>query len=149
MDLTKLKIKKLGPADAASFKLLLNIFVEVFEEPRQHLADDKLQQLLQNPLFHVFVAEWNDNVVGGCTLYELTRYYAEKPEWFIYDVAIRKEFQKNGIGKQLISSLIVEADDAGIGNIFVMAHDEDIQAVKFYESTTAASEKVTLFVYDL
>lgn len=149
MIITQLEIKKLTATDTPSFKTLVDLFVEVFEEPRRPLKNEGLHALLADPLFHVFVAEVSGNIIGGCTIYQLSRYYAEKPEWFIYDVAVRQEFQNKGIGKQLINVVKQSAVQSGIGSLFVLAHSDDEQAVKFYHAARGTAEMVNLFAFDI
>jgi aminoglycoside 3-N-acetyltransferase I len=139
-------IRKLNPQHLSIFEELLWLFNQVFEEGLESLPDHAyLEQLLANPGFHVFTAMEGSKVVGGITAYEMPGYYRAKPELYIYDMAVAVALHNRGIGKQLIAALKAFAATRNINTIFVEAHTEDEQAVKFYQSTFDEAEDVKHF----
>ncbi len=145
------EILKLTHNDLDNFSVLINVFEEVFEwqdfsvPQRPHL-----QRVLQNPNFIVFVAITDNKIVGGLTAYVLGRYDSEKPSAYIYDLAVVKNQQRNGIGRLLISKLNEYCEKNGFSEVFVQAETEDIEAVKFYKATQISSElDVKHFTYSL
>lgn len=144
-----IKTKKLLPGDVDDFSELIKLFGLVFEiSAFKPPGKEYLQSLLINPGFLVFVATHKDKVVGGLTVYILPRYYSIKPSAYIYDVAVLNEYQRKGIGKQLISSLTDYCKENDFEEAYVEAETDDFQAVNFYRKTPVSSEiQATHFTY--
>jgi aminoglycoside 3-N-acetyltransferase I len=150
MNRMNVEIKKSGKQDIRQFKELIEIFEDIFEMKNFKMPDENhLQQLLEKDSFFVFVALSDNKVVGGLTSYTLEQYYSKSPLVYIYDLAIKTEFQRQGIGKMLISSLTNYCKTIGIEEVFVQADQEDVHAIEFYRSTGAKAEKVVHFNYPL
>lgn len=145
----EIKIIRLSRTDLLFFKKLIGLLNEVFEESHTIATDNHLHRLLDKPDFYAIVATINEIVIGGLTGYQLQKYYTNKSELYIYDIAVKTKFQNQGIGKKLIQFLKEYSTKNNIETIFVEAHSVDKQAVKFYESTFGTSEKVDHFNYDL
>jgi Acetyltransferases len=144
-----IEIKRLNQSDLQFFKSLIDLFNIVFEEDRSNIGNDgNLAGLLGNPQFLVMAALAEKEVVGGLTAYELPMYYADRSEVFVYDMAIKPEYQRMGIGKELIRSLKAECSRKGVREFFVLAHEEDEHAIEFYHSTGGKSERVVNFLYE-
>ena len=144
-----LTISRLQENELRRLTELLELLNEVFEEPHKVATEIQLKKLLNKADFYAIVAIKEDKVIGGLTAYELERYYTDKSELYIYDIAVKKELHNQGIGKQLIEYLKNYALKSGIEGIFVEAYSEDEQAVKFYESTFGKSEKVDHFNFEI
>lgn len=144
-----ISISQLQNTDLDKFKQLIILFNDVFEEYHSIASNSHLENLLQNPEFYAVVVEENNTIIGGLTAYEMKRYYSDSSELYIYDMAVKTNQQNNGIGKRLIKYLKSFAAQNNIETIFVEAHSEDKQAVKFYESSIGQSEKVDHFNLDV
>jgi ribosomal protein S18 acetylase RimI-like enzyme len=144
------EIKKLGYNDLNNFKALVRVFEDVFEMKDFNIPDDDyLQQLLKKDSFLVFVALSEDKVVGGLTAYVLQQYYSVRPLVYIYDLAIKTDYQRQGIGSILIAGITKYCQETGMEEVFVQADEEDGYALEFYHSTGATAEKVVHFYYPL
>ena len=142
------EIKRLAKQDLENFKSLITIFNTVFEEAESNIqSDTNLIKLLNNDNFIAIAAISENEVVGGLTAYELPLYYSANSEVFLYDMAVKTEYQRIGIGKQLMSGLKDYCNKNGIEVFFVLAHEEDEHAIEFYHSTGGKSEKVMNFLY--
>ncbi|MGB5819325.1 MAG: GNAT family N-acetyltransferase [Saonia sp.] len=142
------EVRLLTKKDLNSFKELIMLFYEVFEHENKAIPSDLyLERLLKRTDFVVYVVNLNSKLVGGLTAYVLDGYYTEQSEFFIYDIAIKPHYQGNGLGSKLLSTLKNQAERSGIKEIFVAAHEEDVQAVNFYRSTGGEAEKVIHFNY--
>ena len=142
------RIRKLDEGDVQIFQTLLDLFAHVFETDKNKAPGKAhLEKLLQDSKFVVFVAIYGNEIAGGLTAYELVDYYSEGSEIFIYDIAIKPEFQRKGLGKKLISVVKEYCIKKGIREFFVEAHEEDIHAVDFYNTTDGKAEKVIQFSY--
>jgi aminoglycoside 3-N-acetyltransferase I len=144
-----MEIKRLAHYDLPEFKSLTALFNEVFEEENPTISSDAhLLTLLENQNFIVIAAVSEGEVLGGLTAYELPIIYSDASEIMLYDMAVRTDHQRKGIGKGLIQSLKEYCIKNGIETFFVMAHEEDLHAIEFYHATGGKSEKVVNFLYN-
>ena len=144
------EIKKLSSGDIDKFKELIRLFEDVFNMKNFQMPGQiHLRELLGKESFFVFIALANNQVVGGLTSYLLQQYYSESRSAYIYDLAVKTEFQRQGIGKMLISEIISHCNKIGIKEVFVQADEEDVHAIEFYQSTGAIGQKVVHFNYPL
>ena len=145
-----IEVKKLTQEDVSVFKLLIHLFNVVFEEDEAAISSEAhLFELLSSRHFVALAAFYENEIAGGLTAYELPMYSSDRSEIFLYDLAIKPDYQRRGIGKHLIHHLKDYCLANGIDEFFVMAHEEDIHAVEFYRSTGGKSEKVVNFLYQL
>ena len=142
-------IIRLGPTDLPEAFELIHLYGEAFETGKYRMpAKSYLARWLENPGFIVLAALDGKKVIGGLTAYELMMFHEEQPEIFIYDLAVKKEYQRKGTGTRLINFLKDYAAGKGIRTIFVMANEEDDHAIKFYRAAGGKMEKVGLFTFD-
>ena len=86
--------KLLNKGDLPHFRELVALFHAVFEAENSGFAEDAhLLRLLGNQQFTAFVAFDHTEIIGGITAYELPVYYQEGSERFIYDIAVKPEYQ--------------------------------------------------------
>lgn len=146
----KVEIKKLSSPDIEIFKELILVFEDVFEMKNFEMPhDNHLRQLLSKNDFYVFVALSNGEVVGGLTAYTLQQYYSERPLVYVYDLAVKTDMQRKGIGTKLMAEIVDYCQKTGVEEVFVQADEIDQYAVDFYRSTGAVGEKVIHFYYPL
>lgn len=144
----KLEVRKLAQPDLAAFIALIHLFKTVFEEDEPGISSQKnLLKLLSSQNFIVIAAFYENKLVGGLTAYELPLYYSDNSEILVYDLAVKPEYQRKGIGKILIQYLKEYCGMRGVHEFFVLAHAEDEHAIEFYHSTGGRSEKVVNFIY--
>lgn len=72
---------------------------------------------------------------------------SESREVFVYDIAVRPDHQRKGIGRRLMRALVELATASGIENIFVLADQADSHAISFYRSLDSESSPVTCFTF--
>ena len=144
---TSPQIRRLRVGDLDLARRLFAVMAEVFEEPSALLSDRYLDSLLSRESFWALAALVGDEVVGGLTAHTLfmTRY--ESAEVFIYDVAVRQDRQRQGIGRQLVMALCAAAAKAGIGDVFVLADTTDAHALDFYRALRGGAAAVTMFTF--
>lgn len=141
-------VKQLTKEDVAIFKSLIDLFNLVFEEEPIPGENGNLSKLLGSNNFIAMAAVSGNEVLGGLTAFEFPMYYSEYSEIFLYDLAVKPEYQRMGIGKRLIQSLKEYCIRNGIREFFVLAHEEDEHAIEFYRATGGKSEKVVNFLYE-
>jgi len=143
-----IKIEKLNHNDINKFTELIWLFEDVFEMKNFKMpAEVYLRKLLEKDDFFVFVALLHNRVIGGLTSYIMHQYYSKSPLVYIFDLAVKTEHQRRGIGKMLIAGNNNYCKSIGVEAVIVQADEVDDHAIQFYHSTGATSEKVILFDY--
>ncbi|NHE59898.1 GNAT family N-acetyltransferase [Cyclobacterium plantarum] len=144
-------IKKLSHSEVHQFQALIQVFEKVFEMENFSMpAREYLEKVIQNPGFMVFVAEWEGKIIGGLTGHTLDKYYSEKQQGYVYDLAVSVAHQRKGVGRKLMNAVLDYCKAAGYDEVFVQAETIDKYALDFYRSTPVTSEEdVRHFTYDL
>lgn len=144
-------VTRLDNTNLDHFVQLIKVFEDVFEMKEFSMPSlEYLQNMLNQDKFNVFCAVYKNKVIGGLTLYILDQYYSTKPLAYIYDLAIKREFQRQGIGKMLIADVKKFCLEKGFEEVFVQADKPDEYALEFYRSTNpTAEEEVIHFYYRL
>jgi aminoglycoside 3-N-acetyltransferase I len=89
-----------------------------------------------------------NKVLGGLTGYILHNYYSTKPTAFIYDVGVLGDYQRKGVGKELITYLTEYCKENGFEQAYVEAETDDTQAVNFFRATSFSNAlQATHFIY--
>lgn len=138
--------------DRVKAKALFAMMAAVFDEAEDRngkpaLGDAYVDSLLARTDFWVFAAFSGTEVVGGITAHTLPMTRSESSEIFIYDVAVREDHQRRGIGRLLLGALRDAANAAGIDNVFVAADNEDEHALDFYRALGGSAAAVTMFTF--
>ncbi len=142
------KIRKLDVKDVEQFKNLILVFEDVFEMKDFTMPDSShLASLLSNSDFIVFTASIDGQVVGGLTAYVLHQYYSTRPLAYIYDLAVKQDYQRKGIGKNLIDSFNQDCQANGFEEVFVQADQSEQYAIDFYRSTRPTEEEPVVHFY--
>jgi len=144
------KVTRVQSDDLQSFKELLYVFEQVFEMKNFHPPNDAyLRSLLGSSKFMAYVVQAEDTTVGGLTAHVLPSYYFESCEVYVYDLAIMKQFQRKGLGRNLMSALKDDCRLLGFKEVFVQADLVDAHALEFYRSIGGTAESVVHFYYPL
>ena len=134
-------VQQLEKRDIESFRSLIQIYVDIFGmEDYLPITNDNLQNTLQQPHFEVFVATIDNKVVGGLTIYILQPYYAVKGIAYIYDLGVAEQYQRMGIGKELLNHLKTFCAANNLEEMYVQAEAIDRHAINFYRGTNPSSE---------
>ncbi len=144
------EIRRLDYQDVTIFEDVLLLFSDVFEWEEYTLPSaGYLLQLLQKADFFVFAALVNGEVVGGLTAYLFPQYYKLNPLVYVYDLAVKEDFQRQRIGSNLTNAVFTAASEAGAAEVFVQADEEDKHALSFYQSLNGRMDKVRHFTFAL
>lgn len=117
----------------------------VFETPGEPLGDDHLRRLLGREGFWAVAAVVDGVPVGGLTAHVLPMTRAQSTELLVYDLAVRADWQRRGVGRALVQHVLRASAAAGVGEAFVLADDEDVHALDFYRALGGTPQRVTLF----
>lgn len=144
------EIKKLNSAEIDKFMELIDLFEDVFEMENFTMPEKNyLEKLLSRDDFFVFVALLNNKVIGGLTTYTMRQYYSTKPLVYIFDLAVKTEMQRQGIGQKLIKGINEYCKEIGVEEVMVQADLVDDYAIDFYKKTGGIAESVIHFGYPL
>lgn len=119
----------------------------VFAEGAEPLPDDYVVWLLDRDSFWAIAAFAGDDIVGGITAHTLPMTRSPSSEVFIYDLAVRRDHRRQGVGSKLVLELREAAAAAGCGDVFVPADNEDKHALDFYRAQGAVASPVTFFTF--
>lgn len=140
-----MEYKLLTQSDTGAFLELLELFEVVFEmEPFVRPDETYLRALLVSENFFSIVAAKDGRVVGGLTVYVLKQYFSKKPLAYIMDLAVMTQFQRQGIGSQLIDLTRRHCRELGCEELFVQADRVDDYALDFYRKTNPSTEEDVL-----
>ena len=143
-----IETRRLGPEDLAVATRLFALIAEVFGEGTGAVLEPTyIEGLLRRPDFWAVAAFSDGDVVGGLTAHTLPMTRSKSSEILIYDLAVRADRQRRGVGRRLIGALRELAAAQGIHDVFVPADDEDTHALAFYRALGADGSPVTLFVF--
>ena len=145
--MSKVRIQRLASGDRAQARRLFATMAEVFGENGGALGDLYLDGLLNRHDFWAMAAFIGDEIVGGVTAHTLPMTRVESSEIFIYDIAVSRDHQRQGIGRQLMRELAEAAAQSGIREIFVLADNDDPHALDFYRALGGTPSPVTLFSF--
>jgi aminoglycoside 3-N-acetyltransferase I len=138
---------RLRANDTEHARALFALMAQVFGEECEPLGDEYLNRLLSRDDFWAIAAAVGDDLVGGITAHALPMTRTASSELFIYDMAVRADHQRKGVGRQLVSALREEAAAKGIREMFVPADDEDRHALDFYRALGGVPSSVTFFTF--
>jgi aminoglycoside 3-N-acetyltransferase I len=138
-------IERLGVRDLDRARAAFAMMHDVFDEEHDVLSDEYATRLLADASFWVIAAFAGDEAIGCLTGHELAMTRHERIELFMYDLAVRVDDQRRGIGRRLVDALVQGAADRGISVVFVPADDDDTDALAFYDRLGGRPAKVTMF----
>lgn len=143
----EIQTKRLTDGDRKLARGLFTLMAEVFAEETEPLSDDYLDSLLNREDFWAIAAFVSNDMVGGITAHTLPMTKSESSEVFIYDIAVKRDYQRQGIGRHLMIALGELVTAAGIREVFVCADNEDIHALDFYHALGGIPSPVTVFTF--
>lgn len=145
--MVQILVRQLLPGDEAAAAAMAATMNAVFGEAGENLPADYLRSLLHRDSFWAFAAFDGTEVVGGLTGHTLPMTRSPSSEVFIYDLAVREDHQRQGVGRRLVQELATAAALQGITEIFVPADNEDTGALQFYLALGSTPQPVTFFTF--
>ncbi len=142
-----MRVKRLTLGDRDLARALFTLMADVFEEDCEDLSDGYIDRLLGREDFWAIAAFAGDHIIGGVTAHTLVLTRTESSEIFIYDIAVRRDHQRQGVGRRLLAELRAQAAALGIREVFVPADTDDVHALDFYRALGGAPSPVTIFTF--
>lgn len=145
--MTDILIKRLTLGERETARKLFAMMAAVFEEDSADLSDAYLDRLLGRADFWAMAAFVDEQIVGGLTAHVLPMTRVEGSEIFLYDIAVREDYQRRGIGRRLLTDLLRAAAVNGVLDLFVPVDNEDTHALDFYRALGGSPAPVTIFTF--
>src|SRR5688572_7741108 len=98
-------VRRLRAGDEVLFHRTIAMMAEVFEEPCDAFNHAFAARMLERVDFWALAAFEAGSIVGGVTAYALPMARTAATELFIYDVAVRTDRQRRGVGRALLNEL--------------------------------------------
>lgn len=109
-----MKIRKAKIQDIKKIQKLINEFAKKGE-----MLPRSLNELYEN-IRDFFVAEEGNEIKGVCALHILWEDLAE-----VRSLVVKRDYQKKGIGSDLVKKCLSEAKSFGVKNVFVLTYIPD------------------------
>ena len=145
----KLKVKELNKKHSFEFRELTTIFQSEFGiNETYNLKKSKIKNLLKKNDLHVIMIKKQKEIIGGLTIYVLESYFHKNPIAYLYDIAIKREFQQQGLGSLLLTYTKEFCAKKGYSELFIQADKKDSKAIEFYRKNLPDNEsEVIHFTY--
>jgi aminoglycoside 3-N-acetyltransferase I len=145
--MVEVRTRRLAAGDREAARKMFAVMAAVFAEECEQLSDAYLDRLLNRADFWAIAAFLGDDVIGGVTAHTLPMTRTESSEVFVYDIAVREDQRRRGIGRRLMVALRNATADSGIQHVFVPADNDDVHALDFYRALGGAPSTVTFFSF--
>ena len=140
-----LVVRRIRPGDERVAILLEGLLDEGMhwdtEQGRHFLADSATNAL--------FLAEVDEMGIGFATANRLQRFDTRRAEVLLYEIAVRDEYQRQGIGRALVAQVLDWAREVGADEVWVLADSDNARACAFYAATGGEqfTPNSTMFTY--
>jgi ribosomal protein S18 acetylase RimI-like enzyme len=101
---------------------------------------DTAARFLTEETNHLLVAFDRDEPVGLLLAYELLRRHGDEPKMLLYEIGVREDYRRRGIGRTLIEAFAELARARGARRAFVLTDESNPAAMALYAS--AGGERV-------
>jgi aminoglycoside 3-N-acetyltransferase I len=139
--------KRLKPGDRDLAQKLFATMAEIFGEDHEPLSDAYIDSLIAREDFWAIAAYSDDQIIGGITAHTLPMTRTASSEVFVYDIAVRSDYWRKGVGRHLMGELRDIAAAQGIRVSFVAADNDDPHALDFYRALGGTPSQVTVFTF--
>jgi aminoglycoside 3-N-acetyltransferase I len=141
------QVTRLTPRERELARRVFATMAEVFGQGCESLSEAYLNRLLAREDFWAIAACVDDLIVGGLTAHTLPMTSSSSAEIFVYDIAVRSDYQRQGVGRRLLADLRTRAAASGISVVFVSVDNADTEALDFYRALGGAASPVTLYAF--
>jgi ribosomal protein S18 acetylase RimI-like enzyme len=136
-------IRRLAPGDERAASRVVALFKSTAS------PSSRPGQFLANRANYLIVAELATELAGFVVAYRLDRLDRDTAQLFVYEIGVLPEFQRRGIGTQLMQEIRRVVTAEGLMEAFVLTDQANVAAQRLYGGTGATIEEdqSMLFVY--
>jgi N-acetylglutamate synthase-like GNAT family acetyltransferase len=135
-------IRRATRDDFPAIFLLIKEFAS-FQKSEEKLVTTVDQMLEDENLFQAFVALENKNIIGFCTFFYAYYSWSGKAI-YLDDLYIKDSFRKNGIGKQLLNTVIALAKESNCRKVRWQVSKWNTNAIEFYKKMGADIDEIEI-----
>lgn len=108
-------------------------------EPRERVPHTlaSAQEFLSAETTYQLAAFADDEAVGQLVAYELIRRHGDGRMMLIYEIGVRADYRRKGVGRGLFDVLRTLCRERGIARAFLMTNESNPGAMAFYRSLGA------------
>lgn len=117
---------KIFPASKKDVSAVASLEQELYPQP---WSQKDFEEILAQEAFWFWVAKKENAIVGY-----LVCQVVEEKEAELHNIAVAREYQRQGIGKTLLQKLIGDLKQKNVSEIFLMVRASNLPAQKLYES---------------
>lgn len=130
---------EIRPAEKNDLGKILDLYQGLTEDPEDKIslpeAEQKFDKLKKYPDYNLFIAEYDNEIVGTFALLIMDNLaHRGEPSSIVEDVVIRKDLQGKGIGKEMMNFAMNRSREKGCYKMVLSSHLRRENAHKFYES---------------
>ncbi len=113
-----MNVRRLGPGDEGVVRELAE------REPQTELLTDERT---------LFLAAFDDSTpIGFVLAYVLQRRHGDHERLFVYEIGVRADVRRSGVGTALMQRLAVLARERGLRDAFLLTNESNAAAMAFY-----------------
>jgi ribosomal protein S18 acetylase RimI-like enzyme len=128
-------IRRLGPSDEGVVRELAD------REPQAELLSDERT---------FFLAAFDDSTpIGFVLAYELPRRHGDPAHLFVYEIGVREDLRRKGVGTALMQRLADLARERGLRDAFLLTNESNTGAMTFYEAIGGVRPNADDVLWDL
>lgn len=118
-------------ASPADLLLARQAIEEIHERP---VTDDAaLSVFLGDPACYLILAVLDGRALGSLNGYSLRYPHRPHPQFLLYEIDVRPDHRRRGIGTALVEAFTAEARLAGASELWVVSNASTPEAVRMYE----------------
>ncbi|NJD04219.1 MAG: GNAT family N-acetyltransferase [Ruminiclostridium sp.] len=113
----------------------LNLVLQMDTDFRKNfVCEENVRLFLSNPMNWIFACVEENRIIGFAYGYELNRLNNIGNMLYIHEVGVLPEFQRQGIGKQILNNIKSLCKLSGICRFFLFTEKSNQAACALYES---------------
>jgi GNAT superfamily N-acetyltransferase len=101
---------------------------------RKAVEDTAIIEFLSDKERYLLLALEGDRIAGSLTGHALRQPHRREPQFLLYEIDVRPERRKRGIGRALVQTFIDEARDRGAFEVWVLTNLSNDAARRLYAS---------------
>jgi len=99
---------------------------------RKAFDHDAMLKFLADPANYLFLAFEGERVAGSLFGYSLVHPPMREPQFLLYEIDVRPQSRRRGIGKALVQAFVTAARAAGAFEVWVITNQSNTAAMAMY-----------------